>query len=305
MIDTSLWLWLAFHGFILGMLALDLGVLHRKAHEVEPGEAIIWSCVWIGSALIFNVGIYVWVGSSAALDFLTGFLLEKSLSIDNIFVFILIFGAFSIPLKYQHRVLFWGVLGALVMRAAMIAVGISLIEKFHWVIYVFGLFLIYTAYKTARHPLDAQEISNNPLLARLRKILPMTKELQGQRFFVRQNLVLMATPLFLTLIFIEFADLLFAVDSIPAILAITTDPFIVYTSNVFAILGLRSLYFLIAALMPRFYYILYALILILGFVGVKMLLTDLFHIASLASFCTILFILIGSILASIRRAQSE
>jgi len=231
-------LWIGFNLFVILMLALDLGVFHRKSHEVKFKEAVIWSAVWIALALVFNVGIWHYFGEVKAVQFLTGYIVEKSLSVDNIFVFILIFTAFAVPAKYQHKVLFWGIIGALIMRAIFIFAGVALIAKFHWIIYVFGAFLIYTGYKIARDKGTKVNVDNNPLLNFVRKIIPFTNGYREGNFFVREAGRRMATPLFLVLILIEFTDLIFAVDSIPAILAITTDPFIVYTSNVFSHTGI-------------------------------------------------------------------
>jgi tellurite resistance protein TerC len=235
--------WVGFNVFVLAMLALDLGVFHRKAHVVRVREALAWSAVWIALALAFNVLIFFTRGQEVALQFLTGYVIEKTLSVDNIFVFLLIFGCFRIPQIHQHKILFWGILGALVMRAIFIALGITLIEKFHWMIYVFGGILVVTGIRIALEKDKEIHPENNPLLKLLKRVMPISESLDDGRFFVRKAGKLMATPLFVALIIVETTDVIFAVDSIPAILAITSDPFIVYTSNVFAILGLRSLYF--------------------------------------------------------------
>ncbi len=301
MINSSFWPWVAFITFIFGMLALDLGVFHRKAHVVRTREALVWSLFWVVCALSFTGLLYCLEGGNASLEFLTAYLIEKSLSLDNIFVFVLIFTAFSIPPIYQHRILFWGILGAVLMRGVMIGLGTSLIFHFHWIIYVFGVFLIYTAVRTAMHHIPGEDITTNPILAKIRKWIPITDDFHGQKFFTRQNGQLMATPMFLVLMFIEIADILFAIDSVPAILAISTDPFIVFTSNIFAILGLRSLYFALANLMSKFYYLQYALSVILGFVGIKMLLSDIYHISVTISLGTIIGVLMFSILASFLR----
>jgi tellurite resistance protein TerC len=284
MFVDSLWLWVGFIAFVLGMLALDLGVFHRRAHEVSIREATIWSVVWIGLALVFNVLLYLfwpqiapnsqYSTSEAGLAFLTGYLIEKSLSVDNIFVFVLIFSYFAVPAKYQHRVLFWGIIGALLMRGAMIGAGAALIKEFHWIIWLFGGFLIFTGIRMALHQKEEIHPENNPLIRLFRRIMPVTDSYVGQKFFVRQAGKLMATPLFLVLLMVESTDLIFAVDSIPAIFAVTQDPFIVFTSNVFAILGLRSLYFLLAGVVDKFYYLKLGLSVVLTFVGVKMLLPD-------------------------------
>ena len=310
-----LWLWVLFNLFVLGMLALDLGVFHRKAHTVSLKEATIWSVVWISLALLFNLGIFLYwdvvnpestyANDEAALAFLTGYLIEKSLSVDNIFVFVLIFGAFAVPAAYQHRVLFWGILGALVMRAALIAVGAVLLKEFHWIIYLFGAFLIFTGIRMAVHrkednPADMQ---NNGLIRFFRRLMPVTETYEGEKFFTRRNGVLMATPLFLVLLLVESTDLIFAVDSIPAIFAVTQDPFLVYTSNVFAILGLRSLYFLLAGVVDKFYYLKLGLAVILVFVGTKMVLVDLYKIPVVWSLGVIATILTLSVVASLIRAN--
>jgi tellurite resistance protein TerC len=282
--DSTL-LWVGFNVFVLAMLALDLGVFHRKAHEVNVKEALVWSVVWIGLALVFNLIIYLYWdvmmpvsdfanNSEAALAFLTGYLIEKSLSVDNIFVFVLVFSSFAVPAIYQHRVLFWGVLGALIMRGIMIAAGAALIKEFHWIIWIFGAFLIYTGIKMVKSDDHAIDPADHTVVKWLRKIMPMTETYEGQRFIVVKNGVRMATPLLAVLLVVEFTDLIFAVDSIPAIFAITDNAFIVYTSNVFAILGLRSLYFVLAGAMGKFRYLKPALAFILTFVGIKMLFPD-------------------------------
>jgi tellurite resistance protein TerC len=279
-----IWMWIGFNLFVLALLALDLGVFHRKAHAVSFKEAAIWSVVWISLALLFNGGIYLfwntiapgsrYTNGEAALAFFTGYLIEKSLSVDNIFVFVLIFSYFSVPPKYQHRILFWGILGALVMRGVLIGVGAALIEEFHWIIWVFGAFLIFTGVRMAFHKSEELHPEANPLVNAVKRIMPVTADYQGARFFVRDAGKLMATPLLLVLLIVESTDLVFAVDSIPAIFAVTQDPFIVFTSNVFAILGLRSLYFLLAGVIDKFHYLKLGLSVVLTFVGVKMLMPD-------------------------------
>ena len=254
MTDTT-WLWVGFNLFILGMLALDLGVFHRKTHSVSVRESITWTGVWVGLAMLFNAGLWYFSGQQKALEFLTGYVIEKSLSVDNVFVFALLFSYFAVPAKYQHKVLFWGILGALVMRAIMIALGATLIAKFSWIIYLFGAFLILTGIKMIVKRDEEMHPERNPLIAWLRRLLPVTKDYRGDKFFVREKGALIVTPLFVVLLTVEFSDLVFAVDSIPAIFAVTTDPFIVYTSNVFAILGLRSLYFALAGVMDKFHYL--------------------------------------------------
>ncbi len=311
--DGTIWLWLGFNLFVLGMLALDLGVFHRKAHVVSLKEATIWSVVWIALALIFNLGIYLfwdeisyasaYTNREAALAFFTGYLIEKSLSVDNIFVFVLIFTFFAVPAAYQHRVLFWGIIGALLMRGTLIAVGAALLKEFHWIIYIFGAFLIFTGIKMALHRNEELHPEQNPLVKLLRKVMPVTDTYEGDKFFVRRAGKLMATPLFLVLLLVESTDLVFAVDSIPAIFAITEDPFIVYTSNVFAILGLRSLYFLLAGVVDKFYYLKLGLSVVLVFVGIKMLIVDLFKIPVGISLGVIATILTLSIIASLVRSR--
>ncbi len=299
------WWWVGFVAFILAMLALDLSVFNRKAHAISLREAAIWSAVWIGLSLLFNAALYFWQGQEVALEFFTAYLIEKSLSVDNIFVFVLIFSAFGVPAAYQHRVLFWGILGALVMRGALIALGTTLISYFHWVLYGFGAFLVFTGIRLAFERERTIHAERNPLVRLARRFLPVTQEYAGSRFFVRQGGQLMATPLVLVLVLIESTDLIFALDSIPAVLAITLDPFIVYTSNVFAILGLRSLYFLLAGSVQRFRYLNVGLAAILALVGVKMLLTDVAHIPIGISLGGIAIILAVAIGASLLRDWQE
>lgn len=296
-------LWGAFTLFILAMLALDLFVFHRKPHEVKLKEALIWSGVWIGLALAFNAGIYFWQGKEPALQFLTGYLIEKSLSVDNIFVFVLIFAYFRVPAKYQHEVLFWGIVGALAMRAIFIAGGIALIKNFHWIIYVFGGFLILTGIKMALSKDKEVHPEKNPLIRLFKKFMPVTHEYHDGKFFIRKDGRTWATPLFVVLLAVETTDLIFAVDSIPAILAITDDPFIVYTSNVFAILGLRSLYFALAGIMHLFHYLHYGLSAILVFVGCKMLMSDFYKIPIGVSLGVIAGVIGLSILLSLLRPR--
>ena len=299
----QLWLWIGFNAFVLALLALDLGVFHRKAHEVALKEAGIWSAVWVAVALAFNWGVYHFMGAQAGLEFLTGYLIEKALSVDNIFVFVLIFSYFAVPAKYQHRVLFWGILGALLMRGAMIAAGAALIEQFHWIIYVFGAFLVVTGIRMATQTERAIEPESNPVIRLVRRLIPITREYHGQRFFVRQEVAgrmrRAATPLFVVLVLVETTDLIFAVDSIPAIFAVTTDPFLVYTSNVFAILGLRSLYFLLAGVVHRFHYLKLGLSAVLVFVGAKMLLADVYKIPVALSLGVVAVLLAASVVASL------
>ena len=299
MTDT-LWLWIGFNAFVLLMLALDLGVFHRKAHVVTFRESMIWTTVWISLALLFNLGIYHFMGSQKGLEFFTGYVIEKSLSVDNVFVFALLFSYFAVPQLYQHKVLFWGILGALVMRAAMIFLGAALIAKFAWIIYVFGGFLILTGIKMIVKKEEEFQPEKNPLVKWCKKLIPVTNDYRGDRFFVRESGVLMATPLFVVLLLVEFSDVIFAVDSIPAIFAVTKDPFIVYTSNVFAILGLRSLYFALAGVMDKFHYLKIGLGVVLTFVGVKMLLGHSpWKIDTLVSLGVIVGVLAISVIASL------
>jgi tellurite resistance protein TerC len=298
-------IWVLFNIFVLAMLALDLGVFHRKAHEVKLREALIWSGVWIVLALLFNLLIYFLRGTQSALEFLTGYLIEKSLSMDNIFVFILIFSYFRIPAVYQHKVLFWGIIGALIMRAIFIALGITLIEKFHFIIYIFGAFLIITGIRMALQKDKEIHPERNPVVKLFRRFMPITDSYDDGIFFKKTDGRLFATPLFITLIIVETTDLIFAVDSIPAILAITIDPFIVYTSNVFAILGLRALYFALAGIMKLFHHLHYGLSAILVFVGIKMILTDVFKIPITLSLAIIAVILLISVVASLIYPKKE
>ena len=300
---ATLLLWVVFNAFVLGMLALDLGVFHRKAHAVSLREAAIWSAVWISLALLFNLGIYLFRGTESALEFLAGYLIEKSLSVDNIFVFLMIFTYFAVPAAYQHRVLFWGILGALIMRAIFIAGGLILLNLFHWIIYVFGAVLIVTGFKFLTKPETSVQPEKNRVLRFLRRRVPVTPQFEGQRFFLRRQGRLWATPLLVILAVVESTDLVFAVDSIPAVLAVTRDPFIVYTSNVFAILGLRALYFVLAGVMDLFHYLRYGLGLVLAFVGVKMVISDLYKIPITTSLAVIGTVLAVSVVSSVVRTR--
>ena len=303
--DTPIILWILFNAFVLLMLALDLGVFHRKAHEVSLKEALTWTFIWISLALVFNAIIFYWRGRQQALEFFTGYLIEKALSVDNIFVFIMIFTYFNIPSKYQHKVLFWGIVGALIMRVIFIFAGVALIEKFHFTIYLFGALLVYTGYKMFYHNNASIEPDKNPLIRFLRRYMPITPDLHEDNFFVKLNGKQFATPLFMVLILIETTDLIFAVDSIPAILAITQDEFIVYTSNVFAILGLRSLYFALAGVVHRFWLLSFGLAIVLVFVGIKMLLIDLYKIPIELSLIFIAVVITGSIFLSLKIKQTK
>ncbi len=317
----TIWLWVGFVVFVLFLLALDLGVFNRKAHVVSAGEALGWTALWVALALLFNVAIYYlyenhWLGvgleighslggRQAALQFFTGYLIEKSLSLDNIFVIALIFTYFSVPLRHQHRLLFWGVLGALVLRGLMIVAGVALISRFSWMIYVFGGLLLVTAVKmlVARH--DNLATENNPLVRLTRRFYPVTDDIESGRFFTRVDGRRAVTPLFLALMVIESTDILFAVDSIPAIFAVTRDPFIIFTSNVFAILGLRSLYFVLAAALERFRYLKMSLAFILAFVGVKMILAHHHPIPTMISLAVIAGILLVGIAASMLHGHRD
>lgn len=297
--NESIVLWAGFNLFVLAMLALDLGVFHRKSHTVTVKEALIWTGVWITLAMIFNLFIYSYFGKEKAVEFFTGYLIEKSLSVDNIFVIILIFSYFQVPQEYQHKVLFWGILGALVMRIIFILSGIELIHRFHWLVYIFGGFLIFTGIRMLTSDDSKIEPEKNPLIKLARRMFSVTHEFVGDNFFVKRDAKTWATPLFLVVILIEATDLIFAVDSIPAILAISDDPFIVYTSNVFAILGLRSLYFALSGIEKYFHYLKFGLSAILVFVGVKMCIVDFFKIPVEISLIVIVFILAISMISSV------
>jgi tellurite resistance protein TerC len=303
--DSQVFLWVVFNIFVLGILAVDLLVLHRKAHTVSLREALAWSCVWVSLALIFGVGIYFFQGAEKALEFLTGYVIEWSLSVDNLFVFLVIFSYFSVPPIYQHRVLFWGILGALVLRAVFIATGSALLANFHWMIYVFGAFLVFTGIKLLFVGEEKIEPEKNPAVRLVRRFIKITPDYQGQRFFIRKDGKLWATPLFLVLVVVETTDVIFAIDSIPAIFGITLDPFIVYTSNVFAILGLRALFFLLAGVMEMFRYLRVGLSFVLCFVGLKMLLAEFYKIPIGISLGVVGGILLISILASMLKQRQE
>ncbi|MBX7226188.1 MAG: TerC family protein [Chitinophagales bacterium] len=297
--EVSIWFWVVFNTFVLVMLALDLGVFHKKSHVVSVREALIWSGVWISLALLFNLFLHIQYGKTIALEFFTGYLIEKALSVDNIFVFVLIFTFFQIPPIYQHKVLFWGILSALLMRIIFIFAGVALLEKFHWSIYFFGAILIVTGIKMLTQKDKKMAPEKNPIIKWMRKIMPVTNELHGSNFFIKKDGKRWATPLFMVLIMIEITDLIFAVDSIPAILAVTKNQFIVYTSNVFAILGLRSLYFALAGVIERFKYLSVGLAIILVFVGLKMVLVDVYkipiHLSLLFIVCTLFISVVVSL----------
>lgn len=311
----TIWLWVGFILLVLFFLAVDLGVINRKAHVIKAREALSWTAVWIAMALLFNLLIYYmyehhWLGigqsvghkmggGEAALKFFTGYLIEKSLSLDNIFVIALIFSYFKVPLQYQHRVLYWGILGAIVMRGILILTGAALIDRFSWIIYVFGIFLILTSVKmlVTRH--DTIDPDKNLLIRYLKKVFPISSGIHGQSFFTRINGRKAVTPMFLVLVLIESSDVLFAVDSIPAIFAITTDSFIVFTSNIFAILGLRALYFALAVIIEKFVYLKISLVFLLAYIGVKMTLSPHFHIPTFFTLAVIAVILSVGIAASV------
>ncbi|HAY32840.1 MAG TPA: TerC family protein [Ignavibacteria bacterium] len=298
-------LWVGFNVFILLMLALDLGVFQKKVHAVSVKEALIWSAVWILLAMIFNVFIYFDMGEVKAVEFFTGYLIERSLSVDNIFVFVLLFSYFKVPAKYQHKVLFWGVLGALVLRAALIMLGVVLIHKFAWVIYIFGAFLVFTGFKMAMQSDDDIDPEKNIVIRLYRKFFPVTKDYHNGNFFITENGKKIATPLFVVLLATEFTDLVFAFDSIPAIFAITDDAFIIYTSNIFAILGLRAMYFALAGIIDKFHYLKIGLSMILIFIGFKMLIVDLYKIPIGYSLGVIALILILSVVFSLLKPKEK
>lgn len=301
--------WAAFTGIIVFMLALDLFVFHRKAHEISVKEALIMSGVWIAVSLLFNLYLYFDLGSKLAAQFLAGYLIEKALSVDNIFVFVVIFSYFSVRPKYQHRILFWGIIGAIILRGILIAAGVTLIHQFHWIIYLFGAFLIITGLKMAftREEEIDPDPNKNPVLRFLnrQKIIPIIGFHEHGEFFVKQSGKWFATSMFVVLVVVETTDIMFALDSIPAILSITTDPFIVFSSNIFAILGLRALYFAVAGIMDIFYYLRYGLAFILAFVGAKMLITDFIYIPIGIALGIIAVILIFSIVLSILRKRHK
>jgi len=297
---SSTWLWVGFSVFILLMLSLDLGLLNRKAHTIKYKEAATWSVVWVSLALIFAALVFYYQGTTRGLEFVTGYLIELSLSVDNLFVFLLIFSYFKVPAKFQHRVLFWGVMGALVMRLTMIFVGAALIDRFHWIIYIFGAFLVYTGIKMFRQEELDIKPEDNPVVRLVTRYIPITHHYEEQKFFTRVNGKLTGTLLLLVLVIVEVTDLVFAVDSIPAIFAITTDTFIVYTSNVFAILGLRSMYFLLAGVVEKFQYLKMGLAIVLTFIGVKMLVTAVdLHIPIWISLVFVAVVLLSSVAASL------
>ena len=294
------WAWSGFHAFVFLMLALDLGVFNRRIHAPTMREAGVWSAVWIGLALLFNGLIFQAEGSQKGLEWFTGYILEKSLSVDNLFVFVLVFQSFRVDLRHQHRMLFWGVLGALIMRAAMILAGTALLNRFEWMMYVFGAFLIYTGLKMLLvKEEEAVDPAQNPMARAFRRFVPFDESGGHERFWAVRNGRRLATPMLLVLLTIEMADLIFAVDSIPAVLAVSRDPFVVYTSNIFAILGLRSLYFVLAKMMDRFHRLKTGLAVVLAFVGLKMCIAQWLPIPVLYSLLVIAAVLAGSVVASL------
>lgn len=299
---TDTWMLVGFNVFVAAMLALDLGLFRRKSHVIRVREALIWSGVWVSLAMAFNGLVYFWKGKEAALQFLAGYLIEESLSVDNLFVFLLVFSYFKVAPHVQHKVLFWGIIGAALMRATLILLGTALITRFEWVMYIFGAFLVITGAKLGLSGEDGEQVDPgaNPVVRLVRRLMPITETYHDDRFFVRQDNKLFATPLFIVLVVVETTDLVFALDSIPAIFAVTTDPFIVYTSNIFAILGLRSLYFALAGMMELFHYLRYGLAFILSFVGVKMLVNKLYHIPIGVALGVIALVLALSVVASLR-----
>jgi len=303
--DAGLGPWLGFTVFVLAMLALDLGVLHRRPHTVGAREALGWTLVWITLALVFNTGLYLWFGSRPALEFLAGYVVEKALSVDNMFVFLVIFRYFAVPARLQHKVLVWGIVGALVMRAAFILAGAALLQTFHWVIYVFGAFLALTGVKLLRQRDHAVHPERNPLVRTFMRVMPTVGEYRGDRFTVRERGRRHATPLLIALVTVEVTDVLFAVDSIPAIFAITRDPFIVYTSNVFALLGLRALYFLLAGAMARFRYLQTSLALVLLFIGVKLCLSEVYPVPIGISLGVVTALIGGGVVLSLAVAEQR
>jgi len=303
-VDVALWAWAAVLVAIAGMLAVDL-VAHRDAHVVSVREAAIWSGIWVSLGLAFGVIVWAVYGAQAGGEYFAGYLIEKSLAVDNVFVFALIFTAFAVPAKYQHRVLFYGVLGALVFRAVFIAGGVVLLDRFHWVLYVFGAFLVLTGIKMLRQRRQHADPMNSRTLRVVRRVLPTTEEYHGQRFWVRQGTRWVATPLFVVLVLVEVTDIVFAVDSIPAILAVTQEPFLVFTSNAFAILGLRAMYFLLADLMHRFIYLKVGLAAILVFVGAKMLVLDVVKVPTFASLTVIAACITIAVIASLRATSAD
>jgi tellurite resistance protein TerC len=301
---SQLLFWILFNLFVLGMLVLDLGFLQRPGHAVKFREALTWSLTWIGLACAFAVLVYFRYGHATAVEFVTGYVIELSLSVDNLFIFLLIFRYFQVAPDHQHKVLFWGIVGALVMRAVFIVVGIGLIRRFHWITYIFGAFLVYSGIKLFREDDTAIKPESNPVLRLFRRWVPVTEDYEGEKFVVRR-MGLYATPLLVVLVVVETTDLLFATDSIPAVLAITLKPFIVYTSNVFAVLGLRSMYFVLAGMMELFHYLHYGLAVVLIFIGAKMITSDYYQIPTWVALGAVAGVLLVSVLASLLHPRSQ
>jgi tellurite resistance protein TerC len=299
MIATNIWFWVGFIGFVLAMLSLDLGVFNKTPHVVGAREATVWTSIWVALALLFAGGLALFESEQAALTFLTGYVIEESLSVDNIFVIVLIFQYFAVPRQYQHRVLFWGILGALVMRGIFILVGAALLDRFDWIIYVFGALLVVTGIRMAVKHDEEFDGEQNPVVKFVRRFLPLTRDYRGKHFFALEGTKRFATPLLLVLVLVETTDLIFAIDSIPAIFGITRDPFLVFTSNIFAVMGLRSLFFLLASVVTKFHLLKYGLAVILTFVGAKMLLEQWIHIPILVSLGIVVTVLAASIVASL------
>jgi len=298
-LDIPISFWIIFNLFLVGMLALDLGVFHRNAKVIAPREALIWSGIWFSISMAFGAIVFFWHGSQAGTEFLTGYMIEWSLSIDNVFVFALIFSFFKVPAAYQYRVLFWGVISALIMRGVLIATGAALLANFHWIILIFGGFLIFSGIRIATHDESKSDPRRNPVVRIFRRFVPTTDDYVGQKFFIRKNGVLLATPLLTVLVAVEATDLVFAVDSIPAIFAVTDEPFIVFTANALAILGLRSLYFALSGIMHKFIYLKFGLSIVLIFVGIKMLMKDIYHMPGLTSLAVVLSVLTVAAAASL------
>jgi tellurite resistance protein TerC len=297
--------WIVFNAVILLLLFFDLTVISRKHRVVPFRQALLMSAFWIGLAMAFALFVHQWMGATKSLEFLTGYLLEEALSVDNLFVFILLFAYFKVPPEEEKTVLFWGIIGALIMRGIFIAAGVALVQRFHWILYVFGIFLIWTGFQLMRGGDEQQDPSRNIVLKFCRRFLPLTDTYEGKSFFVRRDGRLLATPLFVVLLVVETTDILFATDSIPAILAITRDPFIVYTSNVFAILGLRSLYFALAGMMKLFHYLNYGLSVVLMFIGAKMLVPERYHVPTWVALAVVAGVLALSVLASLLFPKKE
>ena len=304
MSSQVLW-WVAFAVIVVVLLVLDLKVFHRKSRVITLKESLLWTAFWVALALLFNLGIYLWRGHGPALEFLTCYLIEESLSIDNLFVFLLVFSYFAVAPAYQHKVLFWGIIGAIIMRLAFIEVGVTLLERFHWVFYIFGAFLVVTAIRMAFQRDEKINPEKNVVLRLFRRFVPVTSSYEEDRFFVKRAGRFVATPLFIVVLVVETTDLVFALDSIPAALAITLDPFIVYTANIFAILGLRSLYFALAGIMRLFHYLRYGLVVVLIFVGVKMLIADFYKIPTEIALGAVVGVLLISVIASIIWPRNE